>query len=186
MSDPSEIDAAEARAEHASTVVYTIAHDDQRAAERIIELGTERIRSIQAAGVNLDTRTAQVAALQLAAAAFAAGIAASKDSSYLTGWLAAASSLLFVFGAGTALWAIQSCESQAAGIEPAYWERALDQNCFDDSVVLAWSAKVIQQAIETATRVDERRGRLLNDSIVLGLVASAMAFASGAGKVTLG
>ncbi|WP_174301124.1 hypothetical protein [Caulobacter sp. S45] len=168
------------RIDLAETVAYNVpAH----IALRIVELGQERLKSIQLAGVYLDSRTAQVAGLQLAASAFVAAMITASARIDLTAWFAAASCFFFLAGAVVALLVIRSSKTQAAGIEPAWWAGLLALDTIESKLVASWAAKEIQRSIETAMSVDGLRAQGLNVSLCLGGIASLLAFLASATKL---
>ena len=168
------------RIDRAETVAYNV---PASIALRIVELGQERLKSIQLAGVYLDSRTAQVAGLQLAASAFVAGMIVAPAPIGLTAWFAAASCFFFLAGAVVALLVIRSSKTQAAGIEPAWWAGLLEVDAVDEKLAASWASKETQRSIETAMSIDGRRAKGLNASLCLGGVASVLAFLASASKL---
>jgi hypothetical protein len=138
----------------------------------VVGLGQDRLRAIQSAGLALDARATQVAAIQLAAAAVSGGFGARQDSA-ATLFLAGLACLLFVIGGATAFFGIRACDQQVAGIEPAWWHPALAVKNFDAVAGRMWAAQVTEEMIRQARRVDIQRAKYLDCALWHGLAGAA-------------
>lgn len=148
-------------------------------ARLIVTLGQERLKAMQAAGIALDARTTQVAAFQLAAAAFAAGLSGHEQTGLLAASASAVGCLLFVGGSGLAFWGMRSCKSQVAGVEVSFWKGALDER-LTDKLARCWAAEITEDFTFEARHVDEVRAKWLNRSLLVGGAgALAVLFAVG-------
>jgi hypothetical protein len=147
----------------------------------IVQLGQERLKALQASGAALDARTTQAAAIQLAAAAFAAGLVSAREISIITAFLGFLACVAFVVGAGIAFYGMYSCKTQVAGIEPSWWFPARSESDFDNRDALSWAAATTQDMIDFTRNVDERRAEFLNFSLMHGIgggvLVSTAAFA---------
>jgi hypothetical protein len=153
-------------------------------ASLIIQLGQERLKALQAGATALDARTTQVAGYQLAAAGFCAGLAATQPD-LTSALLASAGCLSFVLGSALAFFGVHACDTQAAGIEPSYWERVLSTRPFNDRIGRSWIAHSTEACILDAQRVDAARARWLNISLMFGAIgAFAVLCAVGVGVWT--
>lgn len=144
----------------------------------IVELGQERLKALQTGGIALDARTTQVAAFQLAAAAFASGLTAAEKVSFSAAALAGLGCLSFVVGSGVAFWGMRSCANQVAGVDPSFWHGALTTPRFNDKLARSWAAEVTEGFIVDARQVDEVRARWLNRSLIAGAVGALSVLAA--------
>lgn len=150
-------------------------------AQLIVELGQERLKALQTGGIALDNRTTQVAAIQLAAAAFAAGLTVSDKISLVGASLAALGCAVFVLGSSLAFWGMRSCENQVAGVDPTFWSGILTAPRFSNKLARSWAADITEDFIVAACAVDVERGRWLDHSLKAGAVgASFIILAVGA------
>ena len=141
----------------------------QETSVAIVQLGQERLKALQASGTALDARTAQSASIQLAAAAFAGGLIATKDISISVAVLGFLACAAFVIGAAIAFYGITSCHAQVAGIEPEWWFPATEDPEFDEATGRSWAARTTQDMIDFTRNVDERRARYLNRGVFHGI-----------------
>jgi len=181
MSAPTKEDAAkerERRKEIARKAAYKAPPESARL---IVELGQERLKALQTGGIALDNRTTQVAAFQLAAAAFSAGFTVSETVSVPAATLAGTACAVFLIGSALAFWGIRSCDTQVAGVDPTFWTGILDRVRFTDKLARSWAAEVTEDCIVAACTVDRTRGRWLDRSLIAGAAgASLMIVAVGA------
>lgn len=138
----------------------------------IVALAQERLKALQAGGIALDTRTTQVAAFQLAAAAFSAGLTGVSATSLVAVSLGAAACLAFVVGSGLAFWGMKSCATQVAGLDASFWIGVVDARRVTDRVVRSWAAETTEACTLAARRVDAQRSRWLDFSLVAGAVGA--------------
>lgn len=169
MTNPTKKQAAQVEKQRLQDVARKAAHRaPPESARMIVELGQERLKALQAGGIALDARTTQVAAFQLAAAAFASGLTAADKVSLAAAVLAGLGCLAFVIGSGLAFWGMRSCDNQVAGVDPSFWSGALTPVRFNDKLARSWAAEVTEGFIVDARKVDEVRARWLNRSLVAG------------------
>ena len=186
MSNPTNKQAAELEKERLKAIARNAAHRaPPESARMIVELGQERLKALQAGGIALDARTTQVAAFQLAAAAFASGLTAGEKVALVAALLAAAGCLAFVVGSGLAFWGMRSCENQVAGVDPSFWSGALVTSRFNDKVARSWAAEVTEGFIVDARKVDEVRARWLNRSLLAGGVGAVLVLAASGVSVAV-
>jgi len=148
------------------------------AAELMVTLGQERLKALQAAGVAVDARTTQVAAFQLAAAAFAAGLSAQSGLKWQSAVLGSLGCLAWFIGCGLAFWGIRSCKNQVAGLDPSFWSGVLTTPRFSARLARSWAAEATEDMILVACRVDEVRARWLNMSLIAGGVGATLLLAA--------
>lgn len=186
MSTPTKREAAaaaekEGRKDLARKAAYNAPAESAR---MIVELGQERLKALQTGGVALDNRTTQVAAIQLAAAAFAAGLTVTDKITVIGATFAATACIFFVLGSGLAFWGMRSCDNQVAGVNPTFWRDILTTRRFSDKVAWSWAAEVTEAGIIDACAVDRARGGWLDRSLVAGgLGASFIMLAVGTNLV---
>lgn len=152
------------------------------ASRLIVELGQERLRALQAGGIALDARTTQVAAFQMAAAAFSATFSVQEKAPPVTAVLAGVGCLAFIAGSALAFWGIRSCTSQVAGVDPSFWHGILSTPRFTDKLARAWAAQVTQEMIDHARRVDDVRGRWLDRSLLSGSLGAILVLLAVVGR----
>lgn len=175
MSSPSKEEEAAAKKDRLKEIARKAAHKAPvESASTIVALGQERLKALQAGGVALDTRTTQVAAFQLAAAAFSAGLTASERVGLWGASIAALACVAFVVGSGLAFWGMRCCDNQVAGVEPSFWSGVLSTPRFTDKLARSWAAEITEDFIFEARRVDEIRGDWLNRSLVVGAVGAGL------------
>ncbi|MDO8900124.1 MAG: hypothetical protein Q7V15_02090 [Phenylobacterium sp.] len=146
----------------------------------IVALAQDRLKALQSGGIALDTRTTQVAAFQLAAAAFAAGLTGANAASLLAASLGAFACLAFVVGSGLAFWGMKSCDTQVAGLDASFWTGVVEAPWVTDRLVRSWAAETTEACTLEARRVDAERGRWLNRSLLAG-AAGALAIVGATG-----
>lgn len=161
-------------AERAATALNAAYKAPVETSRLIVELGQERLRALQTGGIALDARTTQVAAFQMAAAAFSAAFSVQERAPTSTSLLAALGCLAFIAGSALAFWGIRACTSQVPGIDPWFWRELLSTGRFSDKIARAWAAKATQEMIHHAVRVDDVRGRWLDRSLLAGSLGALL------------
>lgn len=139
--------------------------------DMILSLGQEHIRAQHASSMALDSRCAQVAAIQMTAIALALAFIASGKATTVSAILIALAAWAFAFGTAAALHSIMSGYQKLPGVPPAWWYRE-GQEPPEINVVRCWAAGETQHSIDFNNEVNEHKGDTLNRSLVMAAVVT--------------
>lgn len=156
------------------------------ATTRVIELGQERLRAMQAASIAIDQRISQVAAFQLAAAAFAGSLLISDKVAPFTVALAFGACLAFVAGAVLAFRGTAAGKQHLPGLPPSYWKDAPTTKGFDAICAQEWLAMETEGAITFNKAQDEKQAWWLHASLWAGLIGAALVAGAAGSRLAAG
>lgn len=154
------------KAEVAEETVHSL---NPKVARFVFEEGVRHTQALQIAAHALDARATQVATILFAAAALAAGSIGTKLS--WAGFLAATSTVLFIWGGLICFRSIESTDFRAPGTPPEWWRAAINHN-FTERDALAWAAKEQQIVVDHICAENADRSDALNSGLRLGVAGS--------------
>ena len=150
----------------------------------ILQLAQDRIKALQAASAAIDQRITQMAGFQLTAAALAGTFLVNSKDSFLGGAIALAATVAFLTGLSIAIYAVAKGHQEICGMVPRWWHDATKVDDFSIKDARAWMAGHSQFCIESNSKEDERRLRLMKASLAFGAIGGLCVLLSAGAKLT--